>query len=240
MLIFLSLISGLFWNIFVLFLIIFIHELGHVLASLYYKWDISKIEFSVTGGFITYDTLIDMPFYQELIISISGFMAQWLMYALIFLMYKNGYIDIKFFILMKNYHYLIFFFNLLPMYPLDGYKIMYVLLNVFFSFKFSIKMGGLISLFMIIPFMLFFYNGLNIGILFLVFFILKKIILYLKDIPYLFNTFLLQKYFYKKRYKKYNYINSININKLKRQKNNYLYNKKRYIKDTDVLRKMFD
>ena len=56
--IFLSLISGLFWEIFSLFTIIIVHELGHIIMSVKYKWRIKKIDITMCGGFITYDDVI--------------------------------------------------------------------------------------------------------------------------------------------------------------------------------------
>ena len=43
LLILLSLLSGLFKDIIFLFIIIVVHEFGHVVISLIYKWNIKKI-----------------------------------------------------------------------------------------------------------------------------------------------------------------------------------------------------
>ena len=61
LIIFISLISGLFKDVITLFMIIIIHELGHIILSYLFKWNIKSVEIGVFGGFITYDDVIDKP-----------------------------------------------------------------------------------------------------------------------------------------------------------------------------------
>ena len=53
LIIFISLISGLFKDVITLFMIIIIHELGHIILSYLFKWNIKSVEIGVFGGFIT-------------------------------------------------------------------------------------------------------------------------------------------------------------------------------------------
>ena len=59
---FLAFISGLFKEVLTFFLIIVIHEMGHLSSSFIYKWNIKRISFGIEGGFITYEENIDKPF----------------------------------------------------------------------------------------------------------------------------------------------------------------------------------
>ena len=63
--IFLSFLSGLFKDIITLFMIIIIHEIGHILVSRIFKWKIYKIKLNITGGYVVYDEEIDKPFKEE-------------------------------------------------------------------------------------------------------------------------------------------------------------------------------
>ena len=65
LIIFISLISGLFKDVITLFMIIIIHELGHIILSYLFKWNIKSVEIGVFGGFITYDDVIDKPFIED-------------------------------------------------------------------------------------------------------------------------------------------------------------------------------
>ena len=118
-------------------------------------------------------------------------------------------------------------FNLLPIIPLDGSKLINIILNKLFNFRLSYYLLIVIS-FILSIFLVFRYN--NIVILS---FILYELILYIKNKNIIFNRFILEKYLYKNNYKKYKYIPS--INKLYRNKkhlikyNNIYLSEKTYI-----------
>ena len=40
-------------------MVIIIHEVGHIILSLYFKWKIKRVDITICGGFITYDDVID-------------------------------------------------------------------------------------------------------------------------------------------------------------------------------------
>ena len=76
---------------------------------------------------------------------------------------------------IKLYHYSILIFNLLPVYPLDGGK----LVNLFFSLKFSFKNSFYLEILIsyLIVFLLVIVNreNININLLIIVIFLLYKI-----------------------------------------------------------------
>ena len=113
--------TGLFKD-FVLFTsIILIHELGHALAALYYKWDIEKIVIMPFGGITIFNEKLNRPIKEEFIILIFGPIFQIIYYRILFPII-NSYA-------FMNYHYALLFFNLLPIYPLDGAKLLNLLFN---------------------------------------------------------------------------------------------------------------
>ena len=85
---FLAFISGLFKEVLTFFLIIVIHEMGHLSSSFIYKWNIKRISFGIEGGFITYEENIDKPFKEELIIAISGILMQTVFYFICIILNK--------------------------------------------------------------------------------------------------------------------------------------------------------
>ena len=80
---FISVITGLFKEFSVFFLIIFFHEMGHVLAALHFKWNIKSINFYPFGGLIKFDDYINRPIREEFLIVISGVGAQIIFYFLL-------------------------------------------------------------------------------------------------------------------------------------------------------------
>ena len=81
--IFLSLISGLFKEFVVISIIILFHEFGHFIFLYKYKWNIKEIKIYPFGGVCTLDEKIDKPLKEEFIISIMGLIFQELLFLII-------------------------------------------------------------------------------------------------------------------------------------------------------------
>ncbi len=240
---FLSFISGLFRDMLTFFLIIIIHELGHITSSLLYNWKIKKVSFGICGGFITYDENIDKPFKEEFIIAISGFLFQILFYLLAFFLYKNNYLDIKDMALIEKYHYPILLFNILPIIPLDGSKIMNILLNIFLPYKKSLKITYFISfltMFLLLFYFVFFNIKIECSYIMITCFLVKKIFIFNRDIPHLFNRFLFERYSNPQKSEKNIIIKGFRLDMLRRQKTSlFIIGEKRY-KEREILSKVFD
>ena len=73
-------------------LLIIVHELGHILVSLYFKWNIEKIIILPFGGLTKFNEIINRPLIEEFLIAISGIIFQTIFYVLI-----KDKIDYKFF-----------------------------------------------------------------------------------------------------------------------------------------------
>lgn len=241
--IFLSLLSGLFKDILCLFLIIILHELGHIISSLYYKWKIDNIKIGVCGGYITYDEIIDKPFKEEFIISISGILMQMILYIIFLLLFKNLIIDERLYFMLNKYNNAIILFNLLPVIPLDGSKILNIIFNNIFSYKSSLKLSNVTSCLIIILLLLIFINckiKIETSYIIILSFIINKIIINIKEVPYLFNKFIIERYIYQIKVLKYKYIKSLNISKMNRQKKHYFYVNGKYYSEKEILSKIFD
>lgn len=242
-LIFISLISGLFRDVLAFLIIIVVHEIGHIITSKMFNWKIKCVHFYICGGFIEYDNKIDKPFKEEFLVSISGILFQSIFFLLCTILNKYGIIDNSNLLIIKKYHLSILIFNLIPIIPLDGSKIVNVFFNMFLPYKKSLYLTFLLSMlcFLLFIYIIFFKNyPLNVSIIMVLSFILNKLYSYLFDIPYLYNTFLLERFLNKKRYKKNSYIKSMDLKMLKRQRNNYFYNGKNYVSEFIILAKRFD
>ena len=154
--IFLSLISGLFKEFVVISIIILFHEFGHFIFLYKYKWNIKEIKIYPFGGVCTLDEKIDKPLKEEFIISIMGLIFQELLFLIIFILRKNLIIDSYIYELFKNYNLAIFLFNLLPIIPLDGSKIFNVIVNKIFNFRVSYMINIIISVLFLSIFFIYF------------------------------------------------------------------------------------
>ena len=209
-----------YFKIYLIFMfILIIHELGHIITSLYFKWKIDKIIILPFGLLIKYNELINRPIKEEFIIAISGILFQLLVFKI------NIY-----------YSILIIIFNLLPIYPLDGSKILNLILNKITNFKLSYILTiyiSYINLFIILIFII-----INKDLIFLIIIIPLFIGLKKYKIKYIINKFYLERYLYKLKFKRIKIIK--NINYMKRDYSHLIKNNNKYLKEEEILKNMFD
>lgn len=198
------------------------------MGALIFKWNIDKIILLPFGGITIFNEKIDKSLKEEFIIAILGPLFQ----VIFFLLYKDNYI-------FNLYNKIILIFNLLPIYPLDGSKIINIILNKFFSFKNSHYVTLYSSLiFILLIILLVFKFNISLITLLVLLFIFKEIILDLKKHKYYINKFLLEKYLYKNIYKNKKVIN--NVTDMKKQTNHIIKYKNKYYFESEILIQMFD
>ena len=109
-----------------------------------------------------------------------------------------------------DYHYFILIFNLLPIYPLDGGKLVNILMSYLLSFYNSLKYSLYTSYFIFIIIFIVEILFIRNLILFLIFFLLAiKIFKEINKISYYYQKFLLERYLKKYKFKKIRKIKSI-------------------------------
>ena len=229
-------ITGGFLNLLIFTSLIIIHEIGHYLACLITKINVAKIIIYPYGGITKIDDIIDIDFNKELLISISGITMQSLYFFVIYLLYKNYLIRDYTYNIFCNYHYSMLIFNLIPIYPLDGSKILNIIVNKLFNFKLSNIILIIISIINII--VMFFIYKLNYSYIMILGVLINYLYSHIKNMNYLYNRFLLEKYLYKTKYNNKKIIS--NYNKMYRNTNHIIKNKDKYQKEEDFLIKMFD
>ena len=121
LLLLLAIVTAQFQKVIEFMMIILIHELGHISVASLFHWKVKRVLILPFGGMVELEEKLNRPIYQEFLIAIAGPMTQTLF---------------SFFYLSK-FHYPLLFFNLLPIYPLDGAKILFLLFNLFTSYYHS-------------------------------------------------------------------------------------------------------
>lgn len=202
----------------------------------FYKWNVDKIYFYPYGGATKFNEDINKPLFQELMILIMGPIFQIIFFSLL-----SNFLTIKELDLLSNYHYSILFFNLLPIYPLDGGKLVNIISNYFLSFKSSFNFTIFVSLITIlIGFICLFMLDIKFSTsLFLVFvLIICKLTQEWRKKNYYFNKFILERYIKRFTYKKTKIVNE--INQMSRDKKHLFFNNKRYYSENEILAKKFN
>lgn len=224
----LSIITGLFKDFIYITLLIFIHEIGHTLGALIFKWKIKKIIILPFGGITIFNELINKSLKEEFVILILGPIFQILFYFILYILNIETP-------LITNYHYSLLLFNMLPIIPLDGSKLLNIILNKITSFKTSHLLTIYISLITIILLMI---KNKNLVLYIIIFFILLKVIKEYKEHKYIFNKFLFERYNYNLKFKKIKYIKGRKINKMKKEYKHIFYDDK-YYTEKDILKRYF-
>ena len=212
-----SFLTGHFKNLFYFTLIIIIHELGHSIAGLILKFKLRRIEIYPYGGCSKLEYDINTPLIKEFLVLIMGPLTQIIFVCII--KFSNISIPSYFF----DYHYFILIFNLLPIYPLDGGKLLNILMSYLLSFYNSLKYSFYISYFIfIIVFILeiLFIKNLLFS---LIFFLLGlKIFKEINKVYYYYQKFLLERYLKKYKFKK---IKKVKLLKEMKKDNYHLFKK---------------
>lgn len=109
--------SGLFIEILIFFLIITAHECGHLFALKLFKQKVHCLNLTIVGGILEVERE-EIAIIKEIIINLSGVIINVLIYfGIIFLP------DFPYKPIILNYNLLMICFNLLPIYPLDGFNL---------------------------------------------------------------------------------------------------------------------
>lgn len=227
--------TGSFNRFIIYFSLILIHELGHFLAAYICGWNIDVICFYPYGGYSKFNEDINRPLKEELLILISGPIVQIIYYLIII-----NFININDIELLKIYHFSILFFNLLPIYPLDGGRLLNILLSYFFSYKNSYLLTIYISFIVIILIILgsYFYSyNLSFNLYLMISLIFVKLIDAYKKRGYYYNKFKLERWLKDYRFNKLKIIN--NVDKMMRDKRHLIRFRNNYVTERELLNRYF-
>src|SRR5699024_314001 len=106
LLIVLSLFTGTFVQLFILFAIILIHEIGHYTLANHYQWHIQSIVLWVFGGVMKTTEATNRPIKEDIIVTVAGPLQHiWMLFQL--LKYKLHFILIGYFFYLICYRYIL-------------------------------------------------------------------------------------------------------------------------------------
>ena len=210
-------------------LLILIHEIGHIIMSILFRWDIDKIVILPFGAMIKYNELINRRLLEEFLIAISGVIFQY-----IFFLILKDIINYKYFSFIN---YFIIIFNLIPIYPLDGSKILNVIFNKITTFRNSILLTLIISYIciLILSFIFFNINKLSVLIIYILF---KETTKLYNEKEAIFNKFLLERNLYEFKFKHKKTINS--ALKMKKDYKHLFKINNKYVTEKYYLKNKFD
>lgn len=229
---------GYYKNLIIFTSLIIVHEFGHFLVAKLLKFNVKKIIIYPFGGITKIEDYINRKSSHELLIAISGIIFQILYYLIFVYLYKQNIFTNYTYTLFQKYHYSMLLFNLLPIIPLDGYKITNILLNKIISYKKSNIISIYISFITLIILLSIFINSINYSYILVIGVLVQNIYLFYTQLEYLFNKFLVERYLHNFSFKKTIIIN--NYNKMNKNCSHIIKKDNKYTKEKQFLIKMFD
>lgn len=195
--IFLSVWTGHFIEVMTLFGLVIIHEMGHVTAAWSYGWTVRTIELLPFGGVAVMDEWGNTSAKEEIVVALAGPFHHIWMILLSYLFFQLEWWSQEWteYFIMGNT--VIAVFNLLPIYPLDGGRILQALISYWLPYRkcihytccFSLVLScGVILIAFMIPGIMVYPSLLLIGI----FLLISNIVLFKKQ-QYQFLRFLLHR-----------------------------------------------
>jgi stage IV sporulation protein FB len=224
---FIAFVTGYFRYIIYFLSLIYIHELGHVTMGVMMGWKVERIVLCPFGGMTYFHTFVNRPIKEEFLIVLFGPIYQQLFYLL--LCYLGFYTD-----MLMEIHYFLLFFNLLPIYPLDGSKICLLVFQKCFSFFSSYSFILFVS-FLFLFFVVFLFPSFLVFIL--CFFFLYQIFLLYQSKKDIFYKFLMERLLYSFSFKRVKKV--YHTKQMKRDYFHFIYQNGEFIDEKEYLSNHF-
>lgn len=190
-----SILTGTFVQLFILFAIILIHEAGHYAVAQYYKWEIHGIVLWVFGGVMKTDRSTSRPIKQDVFVTIAGPLQHLWIYGLLLLLEYWNVLPASVLHMAYQYNLVLLLFNLLPIYPLDGGKLLLYFLSAHLPYKKAMESTLLYSVTCCVFLLLFqlWHESFTLSAFLLALFVGLENIMEWRNRSYLFMQFLLQR-----------------------------------------------
>lgn len=126
-----SVVTGRFFELLTLFAIVFVHELGHAGAALAMGFKVRSVQLLPFGGVaVIEDDEGRMNAAREIVIALAGPLQNALMIGLAAICLKAGWGNTEFLVYLIQGNLIIALFNLLPVTPLDGGRVLQALVSL--------------------------------------------------------------------------------------------------------------
>jgi stage IV sporulation protein FB len=121
--------------------------MGHAGAASFFSWRIKKITLLPFGGVAEMDEHGNRPLKEETIVVLAGPLQHVWMVALAYGLFNLNLMSEDLFRLLLSYNLMVFVFNLFPIWPLDGGKLVFLLLSLKSSFPRAHRLTLILSFF---------------------------------------------------------------------------------------------
>ncbi|GIQ70169.1 stage IV sporulation protein FB [Xylanibacillus composti] len=129
-----SVLTGAFVEIITLFVIVLAHEMGHVGMAKALGWQVQEVQLLPFGGVAIVEDKGAVPVLEELAVAAAGPLQHVWLIGFAWLMRECGWWSVEWSQYFIEANLMIGMFNLLPILPLDGGKIVQALISCYLSY----------------------------------------------------------------------------------------------------------
>lgn len=196
-----GILTGHFIELVILLLIIFIHEMGHAVCAVFFSWRLKKIALLPFGGVAEVDEYGNRPIKEELLVTIFGPLQHLWLFALGVLLHQFHMMSDFVYQYFMMFNFMVLIFNLLPIWPLDGGKLLFILLSIRYPFNQAFHFALFISTVVLALFMIIslYFEPMNINVWIVSSFLMFSLYIDWRQRPFIFVRFLLERYYGKER-----------------------------------------
>ncbi|USG64127.1 M50 family metallopeptidase [Brevibacillus ruminantium] len=190
----LSLLMGMFTEMLTLFIIVCIHELGHVAVARELGWTVTEVQLLPFGGVATMEEAYATDPLDEIVVALAGPFLNVLMMAFSWFCWYTGFWTEEWAVFFLKSNLIIAGFNLLPIWPLDGGRIVQAVLCWYLPYR-SAAVSSLATSTLLAALMLGVASlSLHLNIALVALYLLAINIETFLRFPYQFIRFLMEKY----------------------------------------------
>ncbi|MGO4372630.1 M50 family metallopeptidase [Paenibacillus sp. 2TAB19] len=195
-----SVFTGYFAELLTLFLLVIVHELGHVIMARSFGWTVREVKLLPFGGVAEVEEAGGVSAAEDAMVAIAGPLQNLWMGLAAWGCGQLGLWDADWATYVWKANLMIGMFNLLPIYPLDGGKLLQAALsyvmNYYSMLIWSARISLLLSACMIIGSLLpwlIYADGIQLNLLVVGFFLIMTNWTYSRNRPFLFYRFLMHR-----------------------------------------------
>lgn len=193
-----SVITGYFAELITLFLLVLVHEIGHVIMARSFGWTIREVKLLPFGGVVEVEEAGGLPAKEEALVAIAGPLQNGWMGLAAWACGQFGLWDPVWAEYVWKANVMLGLFNLLPIHPLDGGKLLQAALSyavnyykmLVWSARISMLFSVLMILFSLLPWLLD-KEGVQLNLLIVGIFLVMTNWTYYRNVPFIFYRFLM-------------------------------------------------
>jgi stage IV sporulation protein FB len=194
-----SIITGYFIELLTLFVIVFIHELGHVSMAKGFGWRVKEVQLLPFGGVAVVEESGNIPAFEEIWVALAGPIQNAWMAIFAYMMMQFSSSDLVWWEYFLQANIMIGLFNMMPILPLDGGKVFVSLLSFQLCYYKTLHIGAWLSLIFSSGIVIYslisanMFGGIQLNLLMIGLFLVYSNWISYRHIPYLFRRFLINR-----------------------------------------------